>query len=104
MQEHAIDFVTYSTQHFDAFRNGGSVLNQIPTSRFIQSQDGAHISQVVVYIWKALQCIVLLEKHGYLLVFVVGQVKISMPLKNNCLQRLVLLECGDECNKVLSLD
>jgi hypothetical protein len=44
VQEHAIDFVNYSTQHFDTFRDGGSGLNQIPTSRFIQSQDGAHIS------------------------------------------------------------
>jgi hypothetical protein len=30
MQEHAIDFITHSTQDFEAFQDVGSVLNQIP--------------------------------------------------------------------------
>jgi hypothetical protein len=76
MQEHAIDFITYSTQHFDASRDGGSVLNQIPSSFFIQSQDGVNIAPLLD-IWKSFQCIVLLEEHGHLLVFVVGQPKKS---------------------------
>jgi hypothetical protein len=46
MQEHGIDIIIHPAQHFDTFRDGGSVLNQIQTSRFIQSQDGAHISRL----------------------------------------------------------
>jgi hypothetical protein len=51
MQEHAssqaIHSITNSTQQFDAFRDGGSVFDQIPTSCSIQSQNGVHISRPI---------------------------------------------------------
>ena len=71
------------SQHFDAFRDGGFVVNQIPTSCSIQSQDCAHISRPILQVdtWKYFQCIFLLEDYrGHLLVFVVGQLKTSRAL------------------------
>jgi hypothetical protein len=41
VQEHATNNTIHLAQYFDAFRNGKSILNQIPTSCSVQSQDGA---------------------------------------------------------------
>jgi hypothetical protein len=43
VQEYAIDIIIHPVPHFNSFRDGGSILNQIQTSSFIQSQDGASI-------------------------------------------------------------
>jgi hypothetical protein len=45
MQEYAIDIIIHLDQHFDAFRDGGTLFNKIPAACFIQSQNGARISQ-----------------------------------------------------------
>jgi hypothetical protein len=82
VQEHAIDITRYRAQHFDAFRYGRSVFNQIPTSRCVQSQDGAGVSGhiIPVEIWKTFQCVVFLENLGHLLLFHSGQPNSANPI------------------------
>jgi hypothetical protein len=105
VHEYAIEVNTNAAQHFDAFRDGGSVLNQIPTSCCIQSQDGADVSYPTLQInpWKTFQRVDFLEKLGDVFVFVVGQLNCQAGLKKewSVLSVPIMLQGGDVCDIIL---
>jgi hypothetical protein len=94
--------IAYSTQHFDAFRDGGSIYNYIPASCRIQSQYGAQISRSrsIFHIksgTKTLECVVFLLRER--LFFLLRQTMwVIAMLKLECLERYVLSDRGDECD------
>jgi hypothetical protein len=66
MVKQATEIIPHGNQDLDAFRDGSRILNQVATSRLVQSQDGTEFSCLIMHsqaFVKISQSIVLLDER-----------------------------------------